>query len=52
MIFQGFNIFSFDNFTGYEGFKPTLPATNLNFGRPGGLIDPGRRLQFGLRYEF
>ena len=52
VIFQGFNIFSFDNFTGYEGFKPTLPATNLNFGRPSGLIDPGRRLQFGVRYGF
>ena len=51
-IFQGFNIFSFDNFQGFDGFIPTLPATNINFGRPNGLIDPGRRLQFGLRYDF
>ena len=50
--FHGFNIFSYDNFTGYEGFIPTLPATNQNFGRPSSLIDPGRRLQFGLRYGF
>ena len=46
---EAFNIFSYDNFAGYEGFKPTLPATNQNFGRPSRLIDPGRRLQFGLR---
>jgi hypothetical protein len=52
LIFQGFNIFSFDNFSGYQGFKPTLPATNPNFGRPSSLIDPGRRLQFGARYGF
>ena len=52
VIFQGFNIFSFDNFSGYQGFIPTLPATNPNYGRPSSLIDPGRRLQFGLRYGF
>ena len=52
LIFQGFNIFSFDNYSGYQGFIPTLPATNPNFGRPTSLIDPGRRLQFGLRYAF
>ena len=52
IVFQGFNIFSYDNFTGYDGFIPTLPNTNINFGRPNRLIDPGRRLQFGLRYDF
>ena len=52
VIFQGFNIFSFDNFTGYQGFIPTLPAVNINFGRPNALIDPGARLQLGLRYAF
>jgi len=52
LIFQGFNIFSFDNFSGYQGFIPTLPATNPNYGRPSSLLDPGRRLQFGLRYGF
>jgi hypothetical protein len=52
VIFQGFNIFSFDNFSGYQGFKPTLPATNANFGRPSSLLDTGRRLQFGVRYGF
>ena len=52
LIFQGFNIFSFDNFSGYQGNIPTLPATNPNFGRPSSLLDPGSRLQFGLRYGF
>jgi outer membrane receptor protein involved in Fe transport len=52
VIFQGFNIFSFDNFSGYQGNIPTLPATNPNFGKPSSLIDPGRRLQFGVRYGF
>jgi hypothetical protein len=52
VVFQGFNIFSYDNFQGYDGFIPTLPAVNINFGRPNALIDPGRRLQFGLRYDF
>ena len=52
LIFQGFNIFSFDNFEGFQGFIPTLPNTNLNFGRPNSLVDPGSRLQFGLRYAF
>ena len=52
VIFQGFNVFGFDNFSGYQGFIPTLPATNINYGRPNSLIDPGRRLQFGLRYAY
>jgi hypothetical protein len=52
VIFQGFNVFSFDNFSGYQGNIPTLPATNPNFGKPSSLVDPGRRMQFGLRYGF
>ena len=52
VIFQGFNIFSYDNFTDFNGEIPTRPAVNINFGRPRRLIDPGRRLQFGLRYGF
>jgi outer membrane receptor protein involved in Fe transport len=52
VIFQGFNILSFDNFSGYQGFIPTLPAVNVNFGRPNSLIDTGRRMQFGVRYAF
>ena len=52
LIFQGFNIFSFDNFSGYQGNIPTLPATNPNFGKPSSLLDPGSRLQVGMRYKF
>jgi hypothetical protein len=52
VLFQAFNVFSYDNYGGYQGFIPTLPATNPNFGRPSTLLDPGRRLQFGLRYGF
>lgn len=49
---EGVNIFSFDNFKDFDGFIPTLPNTNPNFGTPANLIDPGRRLQVGLRYAF
>ena len=52
VIFQGFNIFSFDNYSGYSGFIPTLPGVNVNYGRPSSLLDQGRRLQFGLRYAY
>jgi hypothetical protein len=52
VVFQGFNIFSFDNFTGFQGSIPQLPAVNINFGRGDRVIDTGRRLQFGLRYGF
>jgi len=31
---------------------PTAPNTNPMFGRPRDVLDPGRRLQFGLRYGF
>jgi hypothetical protein len=52
LIFQAFNVFGFDNYTNYNGFIPTLPAVNINYGRPAALVDPGRRLQFGIRYQF
>jgi hypothetical protein len=50
--FEGVNVFSFDNFSEYDGFQPTSPNTNPMFGRPRNVLDPGRRLQFGLRYGF
>ncbi len=50
--FEGVNIFSFDNFSNYDGFIATLPNVNPSFGMPRSVIDPGRRLQFGLRYGF
>jgi hypothetical protein len=52
IAFEGVNVLSFDNFSNYDGFQPTLPTTNPMFGRPRDVLDPGRRLQFGLRYGF
>jgi hypothetical protein len=52
VAFEAFNVFSHDNFKDYVETIPTLPAVNPNFGKGQGLIDPGRRLQFGVRYSF
>jgi outer membrane receptor protein involved in Fe transport len=52
VIAEAFNLFSHSNYKNFDGFIPTLPATNPNFGKPRETIDPGRRLQFGLRYAF
>jgi hypothetical protein len=52
VAFEGVNVFSFDNFSEYDGFRPTAPNTNPMFGRPRNVLDPGRRLQFGIRYGF
>lgn len=49
---EAFNLFSFSNYRDFDGYIPPLPDTNPNFGRPRAVIDPGRRLQFGLRYAF
>jgi hypothetical protein len=52
LAFEGVNVFSFDNFSNYDGFIPTLPNTNPMYGRPRDVVDPGRRLQVGVRYVF
>jgi hypothetical protein len=52
IAFEGVNVFSFDNFSDYDGFLPTPPNTNPMYGRPRNVIDPGRRLQVGIRYGF
>jgi outer membrane receptor protein involved in Fe transport len=48
---QVFNLFNSDNYRGYDGFIPTLPAVNTNFGQPNA-AEPKRRLQFGASYRF
>ena len=48
---QVFNLFNWDNFTGYQQFIPPLPEVNPNFGQPT-REDPKRRLQFGVAYRF
>jgi len=55
LIAEGFNIFDSENYGDFEGFIRPIndPAgPNPNFGKPRRLIEPGRRLQFGLRYAF
>jgi hypothetical protein len=52
IAFEGVNVFSFDNFSEYDGFLPEPPATNPMYGRPRNVLDPGRRLQVGIRYGF
>jgi len=50
---EGFNIFNYTNDACFEGFIPTLPSTNPNFGKASCAVDnSSRRLQFGLRYTF
>ena len=48
---QVFNVFNWDNYTGYNQFIPPLPETNSAFGQPT-REDPKRRLQFGASYRF
>jgi outer membrane receptor protein involved in Fe transport len=48
---QVFNLFNWDNYIEYDGFIPTLPDVNPNFGNPR-REDPKRRLQFGVAYRF
>jgi hypothetical protein len=48
----GFNIFDHANYKDYNGFIPTLPRVNPDFGKPANVIDTGRRLQFGVNYSF
>lgn len=46
------NLFNNRNFGGYNGFIPTLPDVNADFGRPGNLITRPRSIQVGMRYSF
>lgn len=48
---QVFNLFNWDNFIEYDGFIPTLPSVNRDFGHAT-REDPKRRLQFGASYRF
>ncbi len=47
-----FNVFDHENYGCYNSFKPPLPEVNASFGQPDCLVEPGRRLQFGLNYSF
>lgn len=47
-----FNVFSYTNYKDFDGSIPPRPAVNANFGKPSATLDPGRRVQVGLRYSF
>lgn len=48
---QVFNLFNWDNYTGYNQFIPPLPEVSTTFGDPT-REDPKRRFQFGVSYRF
>ena len=47
-----FNAFNFNNLGCWEGFIPTLPATNVNFGNANCVASDARRFQAGLAVDF
>jgi outer membrane receptor protein involved in Fe transport len=55
LVAEAFNVFDFENYEpgSYNGtiFGPGQPPNEL-FGKPTQLIEPGRRLQFGMMYKF
>ena len=50
---EAFNIFDATNEACYDGFIPTLPAVNPEFGKASCVVDNStRRFQFAARYSF
>jgi hypothetical protein len=52
LIAEAFNIFDYENYGCFEGFTGGPGNPNPRFGEPNCLVEPGRRLQFGVRYGF
>jgi outer membrane receptor protein involved in Fe transport len=53
VVAEAFNVFDYENYGCYNGFiAPRTGPPNPDFGKPGCLIEPGRRLQMGLTYSF
>lgn len=52
LVAEVFNVFNRANFQNYDGFLPTPPTTNANFGTPNSLAGPPRTFQFGGRFTF
>jgi outer membrane receptor protein involved in Fe transport len=53
LVAEAFNVFDYENYGCYNGFiAPASGTPNPNFGKPGCLIEPGRRLQAGVTYSF
>ena len=51
LVAEGFNVFNYANYNGFENFKLRLPAVNANFGNPN-LAFNVRRYQVGARVSF
>ena len=55
VIAEAFNVFDFENYDPFS-YNGTIPPPgqppNERFGQPTQLIEPGRRLQFGVMYKF
>ena len=51
LILEGFNIFNYANYSGFDGWQPALPEVNANFGKPSSAYNP-RKYQFGVRFSF
>jgi hypothetical protein len=55
VIAEAFNIFDFENYDPFS-YNGNIPApgqpANAEFGQPNDLLEPGRRLQFGVLYKF
>ncbi|HEX8446522.1 MAG TPA: TonB-dependent receptor [Sphingomonas sp.] len=47
-----FNVFNNKNYGGFNGFIPTLPEDNPDFGRPNSIITRPRSIQVGAYYRF
>ena len=53
MAAEAFNVFNAANEACYEGFIPTLPAVNPNFGNASCVVDNSTlRFQFAVKYSF
>lgn len=48
---EGFNIFNYSNYNGFENFRPRLPGVNPRFGEPNSAFNT-RRFQVGARLSF
>lgn len=51
LIGEAFNVFDYDNYNGFQSFKPRLPAVNEDFGEPTSEFNT-RRYQLGARLTF
>ena len=47
-----YNVFNFQNLGCFDGFIPTSPNVNANYGKAGCTVSDSRRAQIGLTYDF